>query len=102
MPCARLTMVCGTEFVTNMAKMESRGLTFKIDHFRCTAGLEPDHMWRICGYMATPRSTIPGFVKLAKELRTGELWRYHILHPDIPDTVVHPTRSMCSYALYYR
>ena len=51
-------------------------------------------LWRVCDYMGSPKSNVPGFQKLAKELRAGKLWRYHFGHPDMPVERIHPSRRM--------
>ena len=56
--------------------------------------MQPDNLWRVCNYMASPKSTVPGFQKLAKELRAGELWWYHFGHPNMPVERIHPSRRM--------
>ena len=56
--------------------------------------MQPDNLWRLCDYMASPKSIVPGFQKLAKELRAGELWWYHFGHPDMPVEHIHPSRRM--------
>ena len=56
--------------------------------------MQPENLWRVCNYMASPKSTVPGFQKLAKELRDGELWWYHFAHSDMPVERIHPSRRM--------
>ena len=61
---------------------------------RCFAGMQPANLWRVCKHMASPKNTVPGFQKLAKELRAGELWWYHFGHLDMPFERIHPSRRM--------
>ena len=56
--------------------------------------MQLENLWRICNYMASLKSTVPGFQKLAKELRAWELWWYHFGHPDILVERIHPSRRM--------
>ena len=44
--------------------------------------------------MASPKSTVAGFQKLAKELRAMELWWYHFGYPDMLVERIHPSRRM--------
>ena len=56
--------------------------------------MQRENLWCVCNYMASPKSTVTGFQKLAKELRDGELWWYHFGHPDMPVERIHPSRRM--------
>ena len=61
---------------------------------QCFAAMQPKNLWRVCIYMASSKSSVPTFQKLAKELRTGEWWWYHFGHPDMPVERIHPSRRL--------
>ena len=61
---------------------------------RCFAGMQPENLWRVCNYLASPKCTGPGFPELAKELRAQELWWYPFGHADLPVERIHPSRRM--------
>ena len=93
-PAAHMALVCGTTFTDALGKMVERKQVIALYTMRCFAAMRPENLWRVCNYMASPKSTIPGFQKLAKELRAGELWWYHFGHPDMLVERIHPSRRM--------
>ena len=72
--------------------MVERKQVIALYRMRCFAGRQPKNLWRVCNYMASPKSTVPGFQELAKELRAGEFVWYHFGHPDMP---VHTLQDVC-------
>ena len=92
-PAAHMALTCGTTFTDTLGKMVERKQVIALYTMRCFAGMQPEN-WRVCNYMASPKSTVLGFQKLAKELRTGELWWYHFGHPDMPVERIHPSGRM--------
>ena len=93
-PAAHMALTCGTTFMDPLGKMVDRKQVIALYTMRCFAGMQPENLWRVCNYMASPQSTVPGFQKLAKELRAGELWWYHFGHPDMPVEHIHHSRHM--------
>ena len=93
-PAAHMALTRGATFTDALGKMVERKVVIALYTMRCFAGMQPENLWRICNYMASPKSTVPGFQKLAKELRVGELWWYHFGHPDMPIERIHPSRRM--------
>ena len=93
-PADHMALTCGTTFTDALGKMVERKHVISLYTMRCFAGMQPENLWRVCNYMASPTSTVPGFQKLAKELRAGELWWYHFGHPDMPVERMHPSRRM--------
>ena len=97
-PATHMVLTCGTTFMDALGKMVECKQVVALYTMRCFAGMQPENLWRTCNYMASPKSTVLGFQKLAKELRTGELWWYHFGHPDMSVERIHPSRRML-YAL---
>ena len=93
-PGAHTALTCGTTFTDALGKMVERKQVIALYTMRCFDGMQPKIFWRACNYMALPKSTVPGFHKLAKDLRTGELWWYHFGDPDMPVEGIHPSRRM--------
>ena len=93
-PAGHMALTCGATFTDALGKMVERKQVIALYTMRCFAGMQPDNLWRVCNYMASPKSTVPGFQKLAKELRAGELWWYHFGHPDMPVERIHLSRRM--------
>ena len=93
-PAAHMTLTCATTFMDALGKMVERRQVIALYTMRSFAGMQPENLWRVCNYMASPRSTVPGFQKLAKELRVGELWWYHFGLPDMPVERIHSSRRM--------
>ena len=94
-PVAHMGLTCGTTFTQALAKMVKRKQAFALFSMRCFAAMQPENVWRVHNYMASPKSMVRGFQKLANELRVGELWWYHFGHPDMPIERIHPSRRMC-------
>ena len=93
-PAVHMAMTCGATFTDALGKMVERKEAIALHTMRCFAGMHLENLWRVCNYMASPKSTVPGFQKLAKELRARELWWYHFAHPDMPVERIHPSRRM--------
>ena len=93
-PTAHMALTCCATFTDALGKMVERKQVIALYTMRCFAGMQPDNLWRVCNYMVSPKSTVPGFQKLAKELRAGELWWYHFGHSDMPVERIHPSRHM--------
>ena len=91
---AHMALTCGTILTDALSKMVERKQVIDLYTMRCFTGMQPENLWRVCNYMASPKSTVPSFQKLAKELRAGELWWYHFGHPDMPVEHIHPSRRM--------
>ena len=89
-----MASTCGTTFTDALGKMVERKQVIALYTMRCFAGMQPENLWRVCNCMASPKSTVSGFQKLAKELRVGELWWYHFGHPNMPVEHIHPSRRM--------
>ena len=70
-PAAHIALTCGTTFMHALGKMVERKQVIAIYTMRCFDGMQPENLWRVCNYIASPKSTVPGFQKLAKELRAG-------------------------------
>ena len=93
-PAAHMALTCGATFTDALGKMVERKHMIAIYTTRCFAEMQHDNLWRVCNYMASPNSTVPGLQKLKKELRAGELWWYHFGHPDMPVERIQPSRRM--------
>ena len=93
-PAAHMALTCGTTFRGAHSKMVEHKQVIALYTMRCFGGMQPENMRRVCNYMASPKGTVTGFQKLAKELRTGELWWCHFGHPDMPVERTHPSRCM--------
>ena len=93
-PAAHMALTCGTISTDALSKMVERKQVIALFTMRCFAGMQPENLWRVCNYMASPKSIVPGFQKVAKELRTGELWWYPFGHPNMPVERIHPSRRM--------
>ena len=91
-PAAHMAVMCGTAVTDALSKMVERKHVIALYTVRRFAGMQPENVWRVCNYMALPKSKVPGFWKLAKELRSGELWWYHFGHPDMPVECIHSSR----------
>ena len=91
---ALMALTCGTTFTDALGKMVEHKPVIALYTIRCFVGMQPKNLWRICNYMAWPKSIVLGFQKLAKELSTRELWWYHFGHPDMPVERIHPSRRM--------
>ena len=84
MSAAHIALTCGTTFTDALSKMVERKQVIALFPMRCFAGMQPENLWCVCNYMASPKSTVPSCQKLAKKLRAGELWCYHFGHPNMP------------------
>ena len=93
-PAVHMALMCGTTFMDTLGKMVERKQVIALYTMRCFAQMQPQYLWWVCNYMASPKNTVLGFQKLAKELRDGELWWYHFGHPDMPVERIHPSRRM--------
>ena len=91
---AHMALICGTTFTDALGKMVERKQVIALYTMRCFVGMQPKNLWRVCNYMASPKSRAPGFHKLAKELCARELWWYYFGHPDMPVECIHPSRHM--------
>ena len=79
-PAAHVAVSCGTTFTDALGNMLRWNAT--------------RNLWRVCNYMASPKSIVLGFQKLAKALRCGVLWWYHFGYRDMPVERIHPSRRM--------
>ena len=91
---AHMALTCGTTFMDVVGKMVERKQVIALYTMRCFAEMQPEILSLVCNYMASPKSTVLSFEKLAKELRAGELWWYRFGHPDMPVERIHPSRCM--------
>ena len=91
---AHMALACGTYFTDALGKIVEGKQVIALYTMRCFAGMQFESLWRVCHYAASPKSTIPGFQKLAKELCAGVLWWYHFGHPDMLVERTHPSRRM--------
>ena len=89
-----MALTCGATYTDTLSKMVECKQVIAFYTMRCFTGMQTESLWRVCIYMPSPRSTVPSFQKLAKELRAGELWWYHFGHPDMPVERIHPSRRM--------
>ena len=89
-----MALTCGTTSTDALGKIVERKPVMALYTMRYFVGLQPEILWRVCNYMASPKSMVPGFQKLAKELRVGELWWYHFGHPNVPVERIHRSRYM--------
>ena len=60
-PVAHMALTCGTIFTDALAKMVEPKLVIALYTMRCFTGMQPKSLWRVCNYMASPKSTVPGF-----------------------------------------
>ena len=93
-PTAHMALTCGTTFTDALSKMVGRKQVTALFTMRCFAGMQPENLWRVCNYMASPKGTVPGVKKLEKELCAGELWWCPFGHPDMPVERIHPSRRV--------
>ena len=93
-PAAHMALTCGTTFTDALSKRVERKKVFALFTMRWLARLRPQNFWRVCNHMASPKSTLRGFQKPAKQLCAMELWWYHFGHPDMPVERIYPSRSM--------
>ena len=71
-PVAHMAPMCGTTFTDALGKMVERKHVIALCTMGCFVGMLPQNLWRVCNYMASPKSTVTGFQELAKELRAGK------------------------------
>ena len=93
-PAPHMALTCGTTVTDTLGKMVEHKRVIALYTMRCFAGMQPENFPCVCNYMALPKRTVPGFQKVAKELRAGEFWWYHFGHPDMPVERIHPSRRM--------
>ena len=89
-----MALACGTTFRDVLSKMVECKQVIALYPMRCFAGMQLENLWPVCNYMASLKSTIPGFQKLAKEHRVGEWWWYQFGHSGMPVERIHPSRRM--------
>ena len=91
----RLVKFVGFAAVDAMAAMEKRGLHPALGTFKEVEGSMPDRLRDIVGYMDGTKSTLRGLKKFIKDVKKGEMWPWHILHPEaVTDGLVNNTRGM--------
>ena len=56
-PAAHMALTCGATFTDALGKMVERKQVIALYTMRCFAGMQPDNLWRVCNYMASPKST---------------------------------------------
>ena len=93
-PAAHMALTFGTTLTDALGKMVERKQVIALYAMRCFAGMQPKNLWRVCNYMASPKTTVPGFQKLAKELCAKECWWYRFGNPDMLVERIHPSRRM--------
>ena len=54
---AHMTMTCGTPFTDALTKMVERKQVIAPFTMRCLAEMQAENFWRVCNYMASPKST---------------------------------------------
>ena len=64
-PAAHMALTRGTTFTNALGKMVERKQVIALYTMRCFAEKQPENLWRVCNYMASPKSTVAGFQKLA-------------------------------------
>ena len=60
-PAADMALTCGTIFTDALGKMMECKQVIALYTMRCFAGMQPENLWRVCNYMASPKSTVPDF-----------------------------------------
>ena len=63
-PVAHMALTCGTTFTDALGKMVEHKQVNALYTMRCFAGMPPENLWRVCNYMASPKSIVSGFQKV--------------------------------------
>ena len=54
-PAAHMTLACGTTFTDALGKMVEHKRMIALYTMRCSAGTQPENLWPVCNYMASPK-----------------------------------------------
>ena len=100
---AKLIIQCGDKGLQLFHEMEQCG-RISPSTFRCCETLQvPEDMMQLCQRMDASNGK-PTASKLREEcsvIAERRWWSWCILHPDLPEQLVHPSRSVCvSYLLH--
>ena len=87
-------LVCGIGFAKAVQALEDGGAKISWNTFKECGTLFPPEIEHVFRYIQTKAANIPELKKLIFTLRLNELWSQCFMNPNIPETVLHSTRSM--------
>ena len=87
-------LVCGIGFAKAVQALEDGGAKISWNTFKECGTLFPPEIEHVYRYIQTKAANIPELKKLIFTLRLNELWSQCFMNPNIPETVLHSTRSM--------
>ena len=94
LPLARLIEATGHSAVDGIRNFENRGIPLTLGSFKPLEGLVVPFLEQCARYMETPRATVAGLAKVARECQKEMRWGWIVMHPDSPEELVHASRSM--------
>ena len=84
----------GYTAIDGMRNFEKRRILLALGSFKPLEGLTGPYLGQCDRYMETPRATVARLTKLARECQREMRWGWIVMHPDCPEELVHPSRSM--------
>ena len=96
LPLARMIEATGYTTIDGIRKFENRRIPLALGSFKPLEGLIGPYLAQCARCMETPRATVAGPAKVARECQREMRWGWIIMHPDCPKELVHPSRSMLS------
>ena len=87
-------LVCGPGFAKAVQVLEDNGAKITWNTFKECGTLFPPDIETVFKYIKTKAAKLPELKSLIATLRLRELWSQCFMNPNIPDTVLHSSRSM--------
>ena len=84
----------GCTTIDGIHNFENSRIPLALGSFKPLAGLIGRYLAECPRYMETLRATVAGFAKVARECKMEMRWGWIVMHPECPEEMVHPSRSM--------
>ena len=94
LPLARMIDTTGYTAIDGIRNFKNRRIPLSLGSFKPLEGLIGPYLAQCARYMETPRATVAGLAKVARECQREMRWGWIVMHPDCPEELVHPSRSM--------
>ena len=84
----------GYKAVDGIRNFESKRIPLAFGSFKPLEGLIGPYLSQCARYMETPRATVAGLAKVAREYQREMRWGWIVMHLDCREELVYPSRSM--------
>ena len=84
----------GYTAIDGIRNFKNSRIPLALGSFKPLEGLIGPYLAQCARYMETPRATVAGLAKVARECQREMRWGWIVMRPDCLEELVHPSRSM--------